>query len=654
MNRNTTIYFLLFTLLFLNSLNAQTTLIPDQNFEQYLIDIGIDSDATINGQVLTSDISGIFTLDIKDYNISNFEGLQFFTSLTEFNLTSDFASSIPNINFEQNAQLSRISILEVPNLSQINVSQNISLTSLLLVTLGSSFSSIDVSKNVNLTFLSLGNIGLMDLNLENNLELTSLGLDASSITFLDVSKNKKLTSIIYRNGSLENVNLKNGFNNILSTVILTGNPDLSCIQVDIVANAEAAAGWSKDDTANYVDDAGAPPSAGEDGSFLTCGGGGIEDLFFELGGNPDEGGTWFPEQLDGAGTYTYTVSKACYPNSTAIITVDFIPDPDAGEDGEFLFESPGSQNLNDLRNGSSKLLSKSILAGSGKWFGDLGITEDGDVDFPNTGAGAAVAYSFTFQVENDCGVLDEAEITVEVEGFDVTEELEISICENVAVTIDFLNDALDKTVFGSSGTWEADTTINFGDAGTYFYVNNRQDDDGFSTVIVGVKPDPNAGSSDQLLSESGPQNLSMLRNDNSNIMADAGKWTSLEIEVTEDGDVNFPNTENEYIFTYTTNANECGVVSSVDVVVKISAVLSVDHFLFNEIVLFPNPTKETLYINGDLSRIKNIEIYSITGQHIMTVNKNLKELNLSILEPSLYFMRLNTENATKIIKVIKI
>lgn len=32
---------------------TQTTAIPDQNFEQALIDLGIDSDATINGQVLT-------------------------------------------------------------------------------------------------------------------------------------------------------------------------------------------------------------------------------------------------------------------------------------------------------------------------------------------------------------------------------------------------------------------------------------------------------------------------------------------------------------------------------------------------------------------------------------------------------------------------
>ena len=32
------------------------TLIPDSNFELYLINTGIDTDGVINGQVLTSDI----------------------------------------------------------------------------------------------------------------------------------------------------------------------------------------------------------------------------------------------------------------------------------------------------------------------------------------------------------------------------------------------------------------------------------------------------------------------------------------------------------------------------------------------------------------------------------------------------------------------
>jgi len=34
---------------------AQYTAIPDPNFEQWLLDNGIDSEATLDGQILTSD-----------------------------------------------------------------------------------------------------------------------------------------------------------------------------------------------------------------------------------------------------------------------------------------------------------------------------------------------------------------------------------------------------------------------------------------------------------------------------------------------------------------------------------------------------------------------------------------------------------------------
>ena len=68
------------------SISAQTTSIPDQGFEQALIDLGIDSDQTINGQVLTSDVASVTSLDLSPYNggyyfVQNISGIQAFTSL---------------------------------------------------------------------------------------------------------------------------------------------------------------------------------------------------------------------------------------------------------------------------------------------------------------------------------------------------------------------------------------------------------------------------------------------------------------------------------------------------------------------------------------------------------------------------------------------
>ncbi len=60
---------------------AQTTSIPDQNFEQALIDLGIDSDQSVNGQVLTSDIASVLNLDLSNKNISDLSGIEDFESL---------------------------------------------------------------------------------------------------------------------------------------------------------------------------------------------------------------------------------------------------------------------------------------------------------------------------------------------------------------------------------------------------------------------------------------------------------------------------------------------------------------------------------------------------------------------------------------------
>ena len=61
---------------------SQTTLIPDPNFEQALIDLGLDT-APINGSVPTANISGVTDLDVSNKNISDLTGIEDFTALTD-------------------------------------------------------------------------------------------------------------------------------------------------------------------------------------------------------------------------------------------------------------------------------------------------------------------------------------------------------------------------------------------------------------------------------------------------------------------------------------------------------------------------------------------------------------------------------------------
>lgn len=72
-----------------------------------------------------------------------------------------------------------------------------------------------------------------------------------------------------------------------------------------------------------------------------------------------------------------------------------------------------------------------------------------------------------------------------------------------------------------------------------------------------------------------------------------------------------------------------------------------------DISLYPNPTKDNLILNGDISELRTVEIYSISGRQIIELNNNFEKINISQLESSIYFVKLSSENSTKTFKIIK-
>jgi hypothetical protein len=109
---------------------GQVTTIPDPNFEQALIDQGIDSDGIINGQVLTSDIDEVINLNVLNKFIQDLTGIEDFNSLQNLIING---RSIEILNLSSNIQLIdlRIQLLgindESMNLTQLDLSGNINL-----------------------------------------------------------------------------------------------------------------------------------------------------------------------------------------------------------------------------------------------------------------------------------------------------------------------------------------------------------------------------------------------------------------------------------------------------------------------------------------------------------------------------------------------
>ena len=76
----------------LTTLNAQNTYVPDDKFEQALIDLGYDT--TLDDYVVTANISGVTELDVSNKEISDLTGIEAFTSLTSLECWNNQLTSL--------------------------------------------------------------------------------------------------------------------------------------------------------------------------------------------------------------------------------------------------------------------------------------------------------------------------------------------------------------------------------------------------------------------------------------------------------------------------------------------------------------------------------------------------------------------------------
>lgn len=179
-----TLLSILLVTLFSHLAIAQTTAIPDTNFEQALIDLGLDS-SPIDGQVPTSNISTITYLFVNNKNISDLTGIEDFTALTELHCAQN-------------------------QMTVLDVSQNTSLIK--LVCSVNQLTTLDVSQT-----------------------LQNLACSVNQLTTLDLSQNTSLIGLVCEFNPLTCLNVKNGNNANLGWIYANDLPNLICIEVDDVA-----------------------------------------------------------------------------------------------------------------------------------------------------------------------------------------------------------------------------------------------------------------------------------------------------------------------------------------------------------------------------------------------------------------------------------
>ena len=314
----------LFTAVLLSqAITAQTTLIPDANFEQALINLGYDT-GTPDGSVLTANISSVITLSIANKNISDLTGIEDFivlgylacsnnllTSLDVSNNTAlyyleciynqltsldvsgatalvslkGYGNQLTSLDVSLNTalttlycssnQLTSLDVSQNPaivtlfcaynQLTNLDVSQNTAILNLYCNF--NQLTSLDVSQNTALVVLGYKNNQLTSLDVSQNTALVSLFGEGNQLTSLDVSQNTALTYLGCDSNQLNCLNVKNG-NSMNMNFRATNNPNLTCIEVDDVAYATTnwtIANGSIDGTASFSTDCNNPCSSSTTG-----------------------------------------------------------------------------------------------------------------------------------------------------------------------------------------------------------------------------------------------------------------------------------------------------------------------------------------------------------------------------------------------------
>ncbi|PCI94137.1 MAG: hypothetical protein COB15_14845 [Flavobacteriales bacterium] len=258
---------------------AQTTAIPDANFEQALINLGYDS-GPINGSVVTANIVNVQNLYLGNEGITNFYGIQDFTALSTFNCENQSVLLFNSLDLSQNTMLTTLTCknngalnnlilpsstiltyfdcsgtkiqnfnyTQIPNLiyldctatnsDSLNVSGNTVLETLYCG--ANNLTSLDLSQNTALIDMHCTSNNLDSLDLSQNINLVTLDCSNTQLTSLNITQNINLIELFCALNQLTNIDITQNtllslikcWDNLLTNIDVTQNPNLIYIACD--------------------------------------------------------------------------------------------------------------------------------------------------------------------------------------------------------------------------------------------------------------------------------------------------------------------------------------------------------------------------------------------------------------------------------------
>ncbi|HIC38661.1 MAG TPA: hypothetical protein EYO79_04225, partial [Candidatus Marinimicrobia bacterium] len=184
--------------------------------------------------VTTVNIESVDSLIINNLSIADLTGVEGFVALK---FLSCEWNNLTALDLSSNVLLDYLRCNN-NSIATLNVNNNAQLTRLFCD--HNQLTVLDVGNNSVLTHLFPSYNDLTELDVSANPFLEKINFGFNALTSLDVTNNPALWYLGCRENELTELDLRNGNNTILTAFNSTGNPDLTCIDVDDVAWADTA------------------------------------------------------------------------------------------------------------------------------------------------------------------------------------------------------------------------------------------------------------------------------------------------------------------------------------------------------------------------------------------------------------------------------
>ena len=170
---------------------GQQTYVPDDEFEQMLINQGYDA-PPLDNYVYTSMINSVTSLNLNNNGVADFTGIQDFISLTHLEVDGNNPAIVLDLSNHptliylrmHNSQVENINLSGCASLEDFAVSNN-------------NLTNLDLSGCTNLERLAANSHSLTSLDLNGLISLEELNIQSSGITNVNLSGDYVLFSGTY-------------------------------------------------------------------------------------------------------------------------------------------------------------------------------------------------------------------------------------------------------------------------------------------------------------------------------------------------------------------------------------------------------------------------------------------------------------------------